>query len=158
MNKGIITTVVMFFCLVIMTNCNSNSPDKSKEKSDTVHNNNNVLLGKTFSNTRGNDVLNFEKLTRTYHFITSKSVRYKQYNNFRQVFFDETETYRIEDNYVIIVFSDESQSFEIIDNPGIVSLVCIAGSTSFDNQFQLLFRQRLLYPAKRERQNDYPIR
>ena len=116
MIREITTSVLMFFCLVTMTNCNSNSSDKSNLKSDTIQKENNILIEKTFSNTRGNDMLNFEKVTRTYHFITSKSVEYKQYNNFRKVFSDETASYRIEDNYVIIVFSNESVSFEIIDN------------------------------------------
>jgi len=110
--------LVIFVSLLLLIGCGGNSSDqkqKSNESSEEVKDKN-VVEANTYSVTYSPDVLNFEQITQTAHFISSNSVRIKKVNSFHKVYLDETATYRVEGNYVIIVFPDYSSSFEIIEN------------------------------------------
>lgn len=76
----------------------------------------NILEDKLFSGTFSMDILNFEQMTTTLHFISPTTVQVTARNNFRKTYADEAATYRIEGNYVIVVLPNESQSFEILQN------------------------------------------
>ena len=118
MKTRLTESLVLVLIFILMISCGSNSSDqkqKSNESSEEAKIKN-VVEENTYSETHSNDMLNFEQVTSTLHFITSSSVRFKKSNSFRKVYFDETATYRIEGNYVILTFPDESQSLEIMDN------------------------------------------
>lgn len=76
----------------------------------------NILEEKTFSGTFSRDILNFEQVTTTLHFISPTTVQVTARNNFGKLYGDEAGSYRIEGKYVIVVLSTESQSFEILQN------------------------------------------
>ncbi len=113
MKTRITESLVLFLIFILMISCGSNSDHKqsSEEQKDK-----NVVVGNTYTETHGKDVLNFEQVTSTLQFITSSSVRFKKANNFRKVFFDETASYKIDENFVILTFPNESQSLEIVEN------------------------------------------
>ena len=118
MKTRITESLVLVLIFILMISCGSNSSDqeqKSNEATEEIKEKN-VVEGNTYTVTYSKDVLNFEQITQTAHFITSSSVRVKKSNQFGKVYLEETATYRIEGNYVIIVFPDGSVSFEIIDN------------------------------------------
>lgn len=75
----------------------------------------NNLVGHTYILKKSNDILGFEQITKKMEFISTSSVRFNMSNQFGKVYDDETLTYRIEGNYVILVFPDKSESLEIIN-------------------------------------------
>jgi hypothetical protein len=114
MKRQILQTAGMFIIFILMVSCGNNSSDPQKSSEEVK--NKNVVEANTYSVTYSPDALNFEQITQTAHFISSNSVRIKKVNSFHKVYLDETAIYRVEGNYVIIVFPDYSASFEIIEN------------------------------------------
>jgi len=90
--------------------------DTTKQETSTASSNNN-LISKTYSLTKANDKIGAEELTVTLAFITSSSVRIMKTNQLKTIYEDQTLTYRIEGNYVIVTYPNKvQQSLEIIEN------------------------------------------
>ena len=90
--------------------------DTTKQETSTASSNNN-LISKTYSLTKANDKIGAEELTVTLAFITSSSVRIMKTNQLKTIYEDQTLTYRIEGNYVIVTYPNKvQQSLEIVEN------------------------------------------